>query len=352
MKNLNPSPVLFRLFLAALFIFLSSDIFSQETGTCAEKLKNAQSYFEKGQVTEVPALLMDCLKSGFIKEEELSAYKLLIQTFLLNDKLGQADSTMFEFLRKNPEYQLSPTDHSSFGYLFNSFRVKQVVQFSIHAGTSVPFLTFVTPNLTAGENSTSTYKSNAANLFFSLETKFKLTSRIKVGFEIGYSQLSFTNNVQYMGFAVINYSETQQRIEIPVTITYDFANFGKFTPYGRFGAGAAYNLSTSATASYTPDDKNNPNNRTGESLDRKDSRIPIDLFGQIGAGIKFKIPRGYLFAEVRSNFGVFDQLVMNGKTVPVLEYYYLWSDPDFRLNALNINVGYTYIFYKPSKIKE
>src|SRR5512147_1823031 len=146
MKQFYSSLIIFRLISTALIFLLPAGLLAQETGTCAEKLKNAQSFFDKGQVEEVPGLLKDCLRSGFKKEEELTAYKLLIQTFLLKDKLEQADSTMFEFLRKNPEYQLSPTDHSSFVYLYNKFRVKPVIQVSVHAGLNKPFLTFVEPN--------------------------------------------------------------------------------------------------------------------------------------------------------------------------------------------------------------
>jgi hypothetical protein len=121
MKNPNPNQMLFRFLFTFLFFLTAVSLYSQEAGTCAEKLKTAQSLFSKGQVEQIPSLLKDCLQSGFKKEEALAAYKLLIQTFLLNDKLDQADSTMYEFLKKNPEYQLSPTDHSSFVYLFNKF---------------------------------------------------------------------------------------------------------------------------------------------------------------------------------------------------------------------------------------
>ena len=78
----------------------------------------------------------------------------------------------------------------------------------------------------------------------------------------------------------------------------------------------------------------------------------IDFFGQLGAGLKYKIPGGFLFTEARSDFGILGQNVPGGQTVSLLEFYYLWRDPDFRLNALNINIGYTYIFYKPLKRKE
>ena len=344
------SRLLFMTILSLLL--LSYAAFPQESGTCAENLKSAQSFFDKGQVEQIPSLLRDCLKSGFKKEEELTAYKLLIQTYLLSDKIEQADSTMYEFLKKNPEYQLSPTDHSSFVYLFNTFKVKPVIQVGIHAGTNVPFMTFVTPNITSGESGKSNFSSKIINLFLSVESKFKITEKLEAGFEIGFSQMKFSDKVDYNGFTLINYTEAQQRIELPVTLSYNFASFRKFTAYGRAGIGAAYNLGTSATVTYTPVDKNNPNSRTGENLNRKDSRVAVDLFGQFGAGIKYKISRGFFFGELRTNFGILQQNVVGGKTVHNLEYYYLWTDPDFRFNALNINIGYSYVFYKPTKRKE
>ena len=353
MKTLNPIRTISCFLVTFLFFFITASLYSQEAGTCAENLKNAQSLFSKGQVEQIPSLLKDCLKSGFKKEEELTAYKLLIQTYLLNDKLAQADSTMYEFLKKNPEYQLSPTDHSSFVYLFNNFKVKPVVQIGVHAGINVPFVTFVSANLTAGESGKSKFSSNIGNLFFSAESKFKVTNKLEVGFEVGFSQMKFTDKVNDYGeHALINYTESQQRIEIPVFAIYNFKSFGKFTVYGRAGVGAAYDLGVTATATYTPTDNNNKNNRTGENLNRKDSRVTIDCFGQLGAGVKYKISRGFLFAELRSDIGILDQNVSGGQTVPVMDWFYIGSQPDFRLNACNINIGYTYIFYKPTKRKE
>jgi hypothetical protein len=353
MKRTALTPLLIRLLLAYMLLLVPSYLISQESGTCAEKLKSAQSCFEKGLIDTIPSLLTDCLGSGgFKKEEALSAYKLLIQTLLLKDKIQEADSSMYAFLVKYPEYQISPTDHTSFVYLYNSFRVKPVLQVSFHAGLNLPFLTFVKSYPTAGIPSPVTFGSNFGNLYLSLDSKFRITREIEVGFEIGYSQLRFSSSSQYLGFAVSNYEETRQRIEIPAFAIYDFAKFGKFTAYGRLGIGAALNLGTTAIASQVPLDRNNPGSRTGETLKIKDSRRPLDLIGQIGGGLKYKIPHCYVFADVRSNFGMFNQNNHEGKSIPVLDWYYQWTDLDFRLNSLNINVGITYLFYKPSKNKE
>jgi hypothetical protein len=109
-------PVLIRLQLLyfVLHVLLPVSVYSQKTGSCAEKLESAQSLFDRGQVLQVPSMLQECMKSGFNREESLAAYKLLIQSYLFEDKLELADSTMLAFLKKNPEYKVSPTDHSSF----------------------------------------------------------------------------------------------------------------------------------------------------------------------------------------------------------------------------------------------
>lgn len=336
--------------VSALFVFfVSLPAISQETGTCADKLRNAQLLYERGQVEKIPSLLRDCLKTGFKKEEEMAAYKLLIQAYLFNDKIDQADSAMLAFLKRNPEYQLSTTDHSSFTYLFKSFVSRPFLQIGFHAGTSIPFLSFVDQNLTAGEPGRSVFRTNAANLMLSAEARIMLKEKLQLCIEAGYSRLQFSNKVNYLNFGLINYFETQNRLELPVTVSYDIKSYGRFTPYFKAGAGVAINLRTSADIILEMTDRNNPGDRTGETLVRTDSRAPVDLFVKAGAGIRYKIPHGFLFAELSSSFGIVRQNKSGGASADILEYYYLWSDPGFRINSLGLNFGYMYIFYKPSK---
>jgi hypothetical protein len=267
----------------ALLLCLTSTAYSQESGSCAEKLKTAQLLFEKGQVEQVADMIKECMKSGFSREESLSAYKLLIQSYLFEDKLKEADSVMLNFLKINPEYKISPTDHSSFVFLFNNFRVKPIVEISLHFGTNLPFLTLIDPVSLASIPGKSNYSSKALNLFASVEAKFELNKKAEINVEAGYSQISFTNKGDFMGFGITNYSETQNRLEIPVSVTYSFASFGKFTAYGRFGGGPALTLASTATATFNPTDIN-MTARSGTDIDLSDSRISMDFFTQIEIG--------------------------------------------------------------------
>lgn len=325
---------------------------AQLTGSCAEKLEDAQSYFDRGQVELIPNTLSECMKSGFNREESLAAYRLLIQVYLFEDKLEMADSTMLAFLKENPEYQVSPTDHISFIHLFNKFRVKPVLHISFHMGTNLPYITFINPVTVASEPGTNSYNTKALNLFTSIEAKYELSEKLELNIEAGYSQLAYTNIESFLGFGETNYNEIQRRVEIPLSVTYNLRNFGKFTPYGRFGIGTAFTLGSTAKAEFIPNDINNINSHTGSDIDRKDSRIAMDVFTQFGAGIKFKIPGGYIFTEVRSNFGILNQATRGGDSSDELLYYYYHVDDDFHINSLNFSVGYTQLFYKPSKKNE
>jgi hypothetical protein len=81
MKIKHQTQLRLHLLCIVLLVILPVITFSQEAGSCAENLKNAQSLFDKGQVEQVPSILRGCMKSGFTREESLTAYKLIIQLF-------------------------------------------------------------------------------------------------------------------------------------------------------------------------------------------------------------------------------------------------------------------------------
>ena len=342
-----------KLLTALILIHLCSTVYAQEPATCAEKLQTAQTLFEQGMVEQVPAMISGCLKSGFNKEESLQAYKLIIQSYLFDDQLALADSAMLSFLRKNPEYEVSPTDHSSFVSLFNNFVSKVVIQLTLHAGVNIPFTSTISSGPVLGIPGKRSFSGAATNFYASAEAKYKISRNIELNAEAGYSQFSFTHtepvsNGSYV-FAESNYEETQRRIEIPLTVTYDLLRFGRFTPYARIGFGPAFNAGSSAIGELSFKDlRTYP--RTGAS--EKDlPRIFMDFFIQGGAGIKFKVKEGYIVGEVRSGMGLLGQSRFAGYTSEKDDkhFYYFSAEDNFRLNTFGFNLGYTWIFYKPAK---
>ena len=355
MKTWNKILITLALVQVLSMVFFTEKANGQDTLNCALKLQNAQALYESGMVDQIPDLLEGCLLDGFTKEEALTAYKLVIMTYLFNDMTEKADSAMLGFLKQNPEYEISPTDHSSFIYLYNKFIVKPVIQISVHLGTNLPYVTFVKHDPLPGLLGKVNYSSKATNLFVSLETKFKIKKDFELSIAPGFSQLAFTRTEEIHGFdklqafEINTYTEKSQRLEIPVTVTYDFKSFGKFSLYGRLGAGAGLNLKNSALAETKPLDLNNTDVFTGPEVSRKDSRIFLDAFIQTGVGIKYKISHGFINLEVLTDIGLMNQTIKGGSSAWDLATLYHYNDDDFNINALNFNIGYSYIFYKPLK---
>lgn len=346
---------LLKLMSLTIFLFIQPNysVYCQEEGSCAEKLQSAQSLFEKGQVEQVPGLLSQCLESGFNREESLAAYKLLIQSYLFEEKLELADSTMLAFLKKNPEYQISPTDHSSFVSLYHNFVCKVIIQASLHIGSNLPLLSVASDKQLMGIPGEEKYSMKLINFAASIEVKYKLNEKVELNAELGYAQFSIHNR-EDQGFGTSDYTEFQKRIEFPLSATYDIKKYGRFTPYARIGFGIALTLSSVAKASFEPSDLNNPYEHSGKDINMNPSRILMDLFVQGGAGIKYKTRGGFIFGELRTNFGIFNQLVSHRYDTPNddLAFYYYIGDDSFRVNLVNFNLGYTFIFYKPVKREE
>jgi hypothetical protein len=193
--------------------------------------------------------------------------------------------------------------------------------------------------------------SDPTNYFGSVELKFPLSEKLELNFETGYSQVTFTNieNVRglYMGSKEIKYRENQFRLEIPVSVTYNYVKYRNFTGYGRLGAGASLRMSTNAKP--LTNDINNPGFDLGAEFNRDDSRVFLDPMIQAGTGVKYKSAGGYAFIEIRTNLGMLNQTIKGGNSSESLEWGYGYKDDDFHIYILNINLGYSWIIYKPSK---
>jgi len=183
-----------------------------------------------------------------------------------------------------------------------------------------------------------------------------LAKNLEISTEVGFSTNSFSFDPGSMyDFNTIDHKETQMRIELPVTLTYE-ANLGNWRPYARAGVMGGYLLS--ATVDIT-------RNFTGEASSLSEVTVPngdymvlrrdINLWAVAGGGIKYKIPKGYILLDIRYNIGLMGQnnpeqnrytasdQVQNGN---FMGYY---TDPEFSLNNMTFSVGYLRSIYKPKK---
>jgi hypothetical protein len=334
--------------LLACFLWVTLS-FSQND--CAINLQKAQADFDKGRVELVAGSINSCLESkGFSREDEITAYKLLIQALLLDEKTGLAEQTMLEFLKKNPEYLSTAADYTGFVYLKNKYQIKPVLMVSARVGLSHTFLSGKSESSLSSLDPQISYAREPLNITAGVELLKPVANRLRIGLGLSYCSASFLYNENMMNFGTVSYRESQSRLEIPVSAVYDFTQQSRVVLYGRLGAGVAINLSTDSKSSFSPSDLNNGFIRTGENVSRSPSRVKSELFLQAGFGGAIKIPHGYFTAEIRSQFGTRNQPIRANPEN--LEYYYFYTDDSFRLNMATITLGYTYIFYRPSKIQD
>jgi opacity protein-like surface antigen len=327
-------------------IAITNNSYSQD---CALKLQDAQTQFDRGKVELVAGLITPCINSGgFSKEESLSAYKLLIQALLLDDKNTLAEEYMLRFLSRYPEYSVTAADYSGFVYLRNKYEVKKSFLISVRFGTNFTYLAGHTKRSISSLPPDIKYSREPLSLIAGAEVTIPVNSMLSLSAGIGYSSVAFRYNENMMNFGTVTYRENQKRVEIPLSVILNVADFRGIELYVRGGAGYAQNLYTDSKASFITTDINNGFNRTGENLNRSSSRIKYDLFLHAGAGGRIKIPHGYISAEISTLFGLRNQVVRYEPGD--LEYFYFYTDDNFRINTLGFTMSYTYIFYKPSGV--
>lgn len=333
----------------AVFFLLAALLLPQAVlgQNCALNLREAENQFNAGRVEEVPGLLEDCLVSGFTKAEELKAYKLIIRSFLFDDKTEMAEATMLEFLTRNPEYQLSTTDNADFVYLFNQFAVKPVAQVGLHGAANMSLVSVGQQNSLSGDPEKGDYRNDAATYGVGIDIRFRINSLLEIGAGVDYSQVGFSYTESFLDFTTVHYSEKQQRLEVPVQLYYNPFHYGIFYPYAQAGLGLALNFNTEAV-SYTENiDVNNAVPHTGEPENRNQARQFADPFLTTGIGCKLKLPRSYLVFDLSGRLGTTRQSIT--ELPSNMQYYYYYTDDQFRVNTLRFSIGYIYIFYKPEK---
>lgn len=334
------------LLLLLSFVFITG-LSAQD---CAVNLRNAEGFFAAGRVEEVPPLLESCLESGFTAAEELAAYKLVIRSYLLDDKTDMAEAMMLEFLRKNPEYQISPTDNSDFIYLFNKFNVKPVIQLGLKAGINYTYIMGKQDLSLSGEAAGTDYSNENLTIALGGLVKYKINDFLEAGVEMDYSEVSFNISENFLSYGIVSYNEKQRRLESTVNIYYEPWDFNGLIPYFKAGAGMAYNIATRASSTFYNSDVNNPFERAGPEVSRMDSRNRADILIAAGLGCKYKLPSGYVFFDVDTRAGMMNQSIPGIPTDQ--ELYYFFTDDRFRLNVMRASLGYIFIIYKPERIRE
>ena len=350
---MNNKKVIF--FICFFFALTTLPFYAKAQKDCALTLKEAQKNYETGLLEKIPLMLGPCIKNGFAKEEKLQALRLIILTNLFEDNAIQADENMEKLLKIEPEYEVNDAvDPIEFINLLNSFQTNPVYTFGVTGGLNFSkirvFETFGTADVV---NSPGVYLSNGVGYQVSVTASRHIISGLSVNLDIFFSgkkyEYSNTSDAQYYS---LSFQENQTWMGFPLSLTYDFLQSKKLSPYIQFGAVYSYLLSAKSTVIRTYND-NSSADVTGAVIDVQLLRNSWNFWLSGGIGVKYRVKKGMFlinFTYLRGMQNMVDKSARYSNEELLYKYYYI--DDDFTMDNYMISVGFLYSIYQPKKLKQ
>jgi len=321
---------------------------------CAFKLREAQQLYDDGKIETVPSLLQQCIQRGFTQEERLQAFKLIILCEIYDDNIDNAHAEMLSFLKRYPEYELSPTDPAEFTFIFEQYRTRPMLDLGFLAGGNISHGTIIQPFSPFNLNEQKPmYTNDGFGIQAGAVFNIYVSSRIEICLEPMYAQGKF--QLQFEGGSIPGFQdaggkdltpdhfENQGFLFIPLTGTYEIP-VNKFRPYVRLGGmlGLMFSNKTSTTQGIFQ----------GPDEDNLENRNSLNYWAVGGLGVKYKLSKGYFYLDTRYNFGLNQYLsgTENRLQQENHNWVYMYQDSDFRINSAMVSIGYVRSFYNPKRI--
>jgi hypothetical protein len=323
---------------------------------CFNTLREAKELYEAGQIDEIPEMLSGCMITGFSRTERAEAYKLIIMAYLFDDNQFEAEKAMNDFLKKYPEYEVMPNDPVEFVYLLESYKTSSVYSINLFFGPTISNQRIKEPYSVFDQNMTSRKEKSGTSYQFGFGVSRNIWKDLTVNLDCIYSLHSYSQTEQNEivldtltnKMVKLETEEKLKKIDFPLSLTYSFGK-GNLSYFGRVGGiiGLVTKSTLSITKSYSLP--------YPTSLPQGNSNI-IDLRQKYyyaalaGAGIQYKVPRGYFVLDLRYQFGLRNMSTGKDKYTNSKLWgndYYI--DDNYLLNYLSINVGYHFTIYQSKR---
>lgn len=333
---------------------------NSQSEECVFTLQEAERLYSLGQIENIPEMLDSCIVEGFNKDERLQAYKLIILTYLMDDNMRKADSAMVDFLKKYPEYEITPADPAEFVYVKNSYKTIPSFSLGVIGGINMTFPysveQFGVHNL---ESASGNYSATAPGFQAGISVIKYLSPRFDLNLEILYQQSVYNYSLipqkQTSAFDP-NYEleilESTSMLSFPFSFTVDLTK-GKWKPYLRAGIVGTYYLSSSIDPKRSYSD-GSLDDVAGQPVSTSDlgNRTELNFYAQAGGGLKFNYQgKGYFLLDVRFLAGFTKAVNAENRLDPNsdLIFRYKFTDDDMYINNLTISLGWIYPIYISKK---
>jgi len=365
-----------RILIVLILVLGLQNLNAQNLVDCTYLLEDAKEAYDAGMVELVPELLLECIQTnGLTGESRQEAYKLVINSYLFDQKPAEADSLMDDFVMEFPGYRAQNSDPQEFAFMLDShltalginpdqppedtvsvsegrgifdfFKNRNITKGAGEFGNTVGFNfggTFSLPNTLEGYSvgdpaTDDSHFGLLPGILAGADGNLILNRKLEVSFGLLYDLTRFSYSATPMPFTSYRYVEAQHQVLLPVSIVYKLNPEDlRYCIYLRGGIVPVYLLSATGkgTRSYDADLADIQVERTPIT----DSRVRVNLNFMLGSGIRIPLDHSFIFVEARLN----TRLLQSTKD----EYRYpnndlLWElyhvDSDFRVHQLSVSGG-------------
>lgn len=344
MNNKNTYCIL----LLVLFFFQAN---AQENN-CETILKESEQLYEDGLLETVPTQLIKCL-TGLTNESKISAYSLLVHTYLYEDNRTEAKYYMRKLLTLKPEYQPTPLDKKEFIDLLNEYNNDPRLTLSAFVGSNLSSLkvlnVFGVHNINEAQFAPN-YSQRIA-LDFGAAADVNLFHNAYLSGEFEYTQLAFDYTSQLYDFSKLSFTETQDHIMGRVNLIYYLgATMNRLRPSFKVGGSCGWLIDSDSEFQREYLDLSQ-GIVSGSEENVENTKNTLNYWANFSTGLNYRIGKHHVFVDLRYNMAL-NNMINNAKRFDnetvIHKYYFL--DDDYKLNYLSVLAGFKYSFYTP-KVK-
>jgi Outer membrane protein beta-barrel domain len=346
--------------------------------SCTQRLRLARATYEAGRLHELVGTILgddaaSCFGTGinaFSKQEKVDALKLKTLAYIYLEEPLEADKFMLQLLQTDHFYKPDPvTDPAEYMALFSTFRTDPIISFGGKVGGSMtmPGIIQTVPAAQIGGNGK--YKPGVSFIggFFAEKELFPrsksdlLKNTLVLG-EIFYHLRPFKidnpellKNARTLNpAAAFSGKSLSQWLDLNIMLRYRLKPKSNFDWYVGAGPGLSYLLSYRVDLGQTPRFNaadNISGTVTGAAVDASNSFNKIAQTVTALGGLKFRFGEIYINAEGRYQFGLFNLVNNKNRFREDLALKYGVTFNDYRQSNVILNIGVTYPYFKPKKIK-
>lgn len=364
-----------NLIISLFFISGTFQVFAQATECDPDQtLSHAESEFTAGHFYAIPSILQKCLLSqDFSKEQKVRAYLLLCQVYLIIDDPIAAEDSYLKLLKAEPEYVADEArDPIDIVYLSKKFTATPIFTPHFRAGLNTSFFHSIY-SISTEPYDVPTQRFLRVGGQAGAGIDWNINDNLSLCAEINYASRSYKRvKSDIAGGDEASVTGDQSWLDLPLYVKYADNRDRKIRPFGYVGFAINYLASAKNTLIYT-DNKPKPAGTQlvaeGPSEEVTYQRNLINRSWVVGGGIKYKIGKDFLYADVRymgglSNLASSDKIYYKNPTdvdkaqignpdtylTNDLTKYRFVSDL-FRIDNLSLSFGYIHPIYDPRKVK-